>query len=90
MMSKQQTVTSSVDYHSRVTSRQLTGHMDIYVTLVVHAVHDGHQLLQSCHRLLFISFTHEVGAKTRNHPLNASQTDRQIICYICSILQKGR
>lgn len=43
------------------------------VTLVIHTVHDGHQLLQSCHWLLFISFTHKICTKAWNHPLNASQ-----------------
>lgn len=44
-----------------------------HVTLVVHAVHDGHQLLQSCHWLLFISFTHKICTEAWNHALNASQ-----------------
>lgn len=44
-----------------------------HVTLVIHAVHDGHQLLQSSHRLLFVSFTHKICTEAWNHPLNASQ-----------------
>lgn len=43
------------------------------LTLVIHAVHDGHQLLQPGHGLLFVAFAHEVGSKAWDHALNASQ-----------------
>lgn len=43
------------------------------LTLVIHAVHDGHQLLQPGHGLLLIAFAHEVGPKAWDHALNASQ-----------------
>lgn len=42
-------------------------------TLVIHAVHDGHQLLQPGHGLLLVAFAHEVGPKAWDHPLNASR-----------------
>lgn len=43
------------------------------LTLVIHTVHDGHQLLQPGHGLLLIAFAHEVGPEAWDHPLKASQ-----------------
>jgi len=45
-------------------------HRDI--TGVCHAVHDGHELLQSRHRLLLITLCHEVTAETRDHALSTT------------------
>lgn len=42
------------------------------ITLVIHAVHDSHQLLQPGHGLLLVAFAHEVCPKAGDHPLNAS------------------
>ena len=38
-------------------------------TLIIHAVHDGHELLQLSHRLLLIAFRQEVISESRNHVL---------------------
>lgn len=38
-------------------------------TVVVHAIHHGHESFQSLHRFLFVTFGHEIGSETRNHAL---------------------
>ena len=45
----------------------------VCVTLVVHAVHDGHELLQSGHGLLLVAFAHEVCSKPGDHALKQPQ-----------------
>ncbi len=56
-------------------------------TLVIHAVHHGHQSLQACHGLSLVALTHEVLAKPWNHALGIELEGRKEDGHVITSLQ---